>query len=74
MINDDLIKYITDFLVKCDYCNKLDIISRECCICKKKYCNNCNLNNINFRYYDVSSFTTSTYCSDCYYGLYIFGF
>ena len=69
--NDDVIRYITEFLVSCDNCDKLDIIPHKCCICSKKYCNVCKTNAFKLDHFDVVSFTHSTYCSSCYYELYL---
>lgn len=62
MIDEYVLKYITDFLKLCKRCNKYDTCNNEklCCICGDFFCTDCKTNLIN-----VYGFYKSKYCIHC---------
>ena len=62
MIDEYVLKYITDFLRLCKKCKKYYIYNNEqkCCICNNFFCENCKDDLI-----DVYGFYKSKYCVDC---------
>ena len=62
MIDEYVLKYITDFLKLCKKCNKYDIYNnkKQCSICNDFYCSDCKINLI-----DVYGFYKSKYCIEC---------
>jgi len=61
MIDNYLIKYLCDFLIKCELCNSMEIDVEKCCICKVSYCNQCK----DFLY-KIHGFYENNYCKECY--------
>lgn len=57
-----LIKYIEDFLIKCNKCNTLNIYykNQKCNICKKYYCLECE------KLRQVYGFFSTSYCNFCF--------
>lgn len=58
-----LLKYISEFLIKCNKCNKFNYLIKEqqCCICNNYFCSECDIKLI-----PVFSFYTSYYCNECF--------
>ena len=63
MFDPYLIRYITEYLKLCNFCNRYDFLNEKsfCCICKKFYCSSCN-----FHLTTIYGFYESKYCYDCY--------
>jgi hypothetical protein len=66
MFDQHIVKYIKDFLRKCENCSTYDtyVFETNCCItCKKYFCSKCNKTCLVRNYNDFE--TTSNYCLDC---------
>ena len=64
MLDFYTIDRILQYLKKCTICDKFDTFhyKKECCFCKKYFCEECKENLIrNYNYCE----TMSNYCSDC---------
>lgn len=56
-----LLKYICDFLIKCELCKIMEINAKNCCICKVSYCNKCKIH-----FQKIVGFYENYYCNECY--------
>ena len=64
MIDEYVLRYITEFLKLCKKCNRYDTYDKEksCCICGDFFCSDCKDNLIN-----VYGFYARKYCRPCNY-------
>ena len=62
---EEIEKYITTFLIKCSYCNKLECHPdcRTCVFCKRSWCDKCytKYRLIDYNYFEVYVMT----CKNC---------
>jgi hypothetical protein len=61
-LDQNIVNYITDFLVQCNDCKTMNLKSNECCLCKCSFCNLCQNKGV----FITLGYYPSFYCRECY--------